>query len=483
MKKYFIFALIIGALIMPRLSLAATPAEIQAQINAIMAQIKQLQAQLAELQGQTSGWCHDFSTNLRMENSGTEVAALKTALRKENFDPKDESRNEYEEWFGESTAAAVSGFQQKYADEILTPLGFKYGTGYVGKTTRAKLNKLYGCGIVPTPTPVPTPVCNVSITCVSGYAVYDTGEKDSNGCPIKRCIPPTQNQPPVISGVSGPTTLKVNETGTWTIKASDPEQGVLIYQVFWGDEAVGASAQLSMPLTYTQTATFTHSYAWAGVYNPTFQVTDNQGLLAKTSISVNVGETTITPTPSITVLSPNGGEGWTAGTVQTIKWNNNLVSIPEQSITFDIFLASYCAPGRVCIALAPYTIAKAVSGLTYNWNVGSVVGGSAPAGSYLVKVCQSGTTNCDQGDAPFSILAAPTACTDSDNGKNYYVKGTVTKDNVSKTDECAYCTGLLLSPVTCGAVKEYYCEGNEIKSETFVCPGGYSCKDGACVST
>lgn len=33
MKKYFIFALIVGALIMPRLSLAATSAEIQAQIN------------------------------------------------------------------------------------------------------------------------------------------------------------------------------------------------------------------------------------------------------------------------------------------------------------------------------------------------------------------------------------------------------------------------------------------------------------------
>jgi hypothetical protein len=122
-----------------------------------------------------------------------------------------------------------------------------------------------------------------------------------------RCIPPTQNQPPVISGVSGPTTLKVNETGTWTVKASDPEQGVLTYSVMWGDEALYASAQLApMSGGYTQTTTFTHSYASARVYNPTFTVTDNQGLGAKTSISVNVGEVT-TPCGGITgKICPSG---------------------------------------------------------------------------------------------------------------------------------------------------------------------------------
>ncbi len=46
------------------------------------------------------------------------------------------------------------------------------------------------------------------------------------------------NQPPVISGVSGPTTLRVGETGTWTVQASDPENGTLSYSVIWGDEPV-----------------------------------------------------------------------------------------------------------------------------------------------------------------------------------------------------------------------------------------------------
>ncbi len=74
-----------------------------------------------------------------------------------------------------------------------------------------------------------------------------------------------------------------------------------------------------------------------------------------------------------------------------------------------------------------------------------------------------------------------TECTDSDGGRDYYKKGTVTlSSGVSRTDTCTYCTGLAPSPVYCGAVVEYYCEGNQIKSETFVCPNG--CKDGACVS-
>ncbi len=40
------------------------------------------------------------------------------------------------------TQAAVIRFQEKYADEILKPQGFKEGTGLVGKTTRAKLNEI-----------------------------------------------------------------------------------------------------------------------------------------------------------------------------------------------------------------------------------------------------------------------------------------------------------------------------------------------------
>lgn len=270
----------------PNISLAATTAELQAQIAALLAQIQQLQAQMFQQQPQQ--WCYDFKYNLNATSRGKEIGQLQTALEKEGFEI-----NFYEKTnqiFDESTADAVIGFQQKYKDEILSPYNLKYGTGFVGKSTRAKLNSLYGCGVIqPIPTPVPVPV------------------------PAPIPAPTPFNQPPTISGVSGPTTLNINQTGNWEIKASDPEQGNLSYQVFWGDEAVGASAQLSRPLAYyNQTATFTHSYSKSGIYYPTFTVTDNQSLSAKTSISVKVGETSITqPVLSISPTNITVGNTYT----------------------------------------------------------------------------------------------------------------------------------------------------------------------------
>lgn len=96
---------------------------------------------------------------------------------------------------------------------------------------------------------------------------------------------------PVIDSVSGPTFLNVNQTGTFTIQARDPQNGSLNYRVNWGDDVVvtNTSSASSSSNNFLQTATFTHQYNRNGVFTVTFTVTDNQNLTATSSLTVNVG--------------------------------------------------------------------------------------------------------------------------------------------------------------------------------------------------
>lgn len=100
----------------------------------------------------------------------------------------------------------------------------------------------------------------------------------------------SSNKPPVISGFSGPTTLVRNQTGTWSVQATDPENGQLSYSITWGDEAnIYPYAAMSAERAFTQTTSFTHSYANAGTYTVTITVQDSLGETARTTTTVTVG--------------------------------------------------------------------------------------------------------------------------------------------------------------------------------------------------
>ncbi len=47
-------------------------------------------------------------------------------------------------FFGSLTKAAVIKFQEKYSKYILAPWNLTKGTGFVGRTTKAKINELMG---------------------------------------------------------------------------------------------------------------------------------------------------------------------------------------------------------------------------------------------------------------------------------------------------------------------------------------------------
>jgi len=98
---------------------------------------------------------------------------------------------------------------------------------------------------------------------------------------------------PTISGLDTPSTLAINQSGTWVVRVSLPSGsgGDLRYSVTWGDELVGASAtsiKAPEPATLQTSATFTHSYSRSGTYTPVFTITNDAGLSASTSATISV---------------------------------------------------------------------------------------------------------------------------------------------------------------------------------------------------
>jgi hypothetical protein len=139
MNKRILGVCMAVSLVVPLAAFAQTNKS--SQIAAIMAQLQILQARLQELQSQEQNnqpeqFCFTFSRNLKIYDSGDDVAALSRVLS---------GGMEEKGVFGETLASIVTGFQETYFDEILRPAGLTRGNGFVGRLTRAKLNQLYGC--------------------------------------------------------------------------------------------------------------------------------------------------------------------------------------------------------------------------------------------------------------------------------------------------------------------------------------------------
>jgi len=96
------------------------------------------------------------------------------------------------------------------------------------------------------------------------------------------------------------------------------------------------------------------------------------------------------------------------------------------------------------------------------------------------SIGQKYAANCTSGDGIAGGYCIKCLnCTDSDGGKNYYIKGTATGGDSngysSLTDSCAGGPG-----VDIRTLAEAYCSGNTILKENYICPNG--CKDGACIA-
>lgn len=125
-----------------------TPQEEEALIEQLLAQIEFLKKEIAKIQAQLAAAqsrgvsvssCISFSEDLFYGlRDNAKVRCLQEFL-------KSQGQEIYPEGFVTGnflslTQVAVIRFQEKYADEILLPLGLEKGTGYVGSLTRTKIN-------------------------------------------------------------------------------------------------------------------------------------------------------------------------------------------------------------------------------------------------------------------------------------------------------------------------------------------------------
>lgn len=139
--------------------------------------------------------------------------------------------------------------------------------------------------------------------------------------PITTTTPSTSNRPPVINGITAPTLLSVGQAGTWTVKASDPENGPLSYSVNWGDVGFFRSL-LKASTPVMQTSTFTHVYSTPGTYTVVFIVTDDHKKVATSSVTVSVTAAPVdTTAPNLSSIASS-----TASTTATITWTTDDIS-------------------------------------------------------------------------------------------------------------------------------------------------------------
>jgi len=111
-------------------------------VESLLVQIQELQKQVLELQKQISQLqtaTFFFSQNLSVGVRDDAVGNLQRALTDEGI-----YSGPITGYFGSLTKAAVIKFQEKYADEILKPLGLARGTGFFGPRSREKLNAILG---------------------------------------------------------------------------------------------------------------------------------------------------------------------------------------------------------------------------------------------------------------------------------------------------------------------------------------------------
>ncbi|MBI5139317.1 fibronectin type III domain-containing protein [Candidatus Nomurabacteria bacterium] len=128
------------------------------------------------------------------------------------------------------------------------------------------------------------------------------------------------NSMPNISGITAPTVLKTGQMGTWTVKASDPNNDPLSYSVDWGESSPSIFKMMTNDEVFVQTSTFTHAYLNPGTYTVKFTVRNSAELETVSTVNVHVVGESVKEKPVISDLTATP----TAPHKATIKWTTNV---------------------------------------------------------------------------------------------------------------------------------------------------------------
>ncbi|MBI5458081.1 PKD domain-containing protein [Candidatus Kaiserbacteria bacterium] len=312
MLKRLAAAAVVSALF-PASAFALTQDEIKAQIQALLAQIAALQQQIAAQGGTTTGApvsgnsaaiCSVTKYPLKRGDRGDNVSRLQIFLKSQ---ASAVYGGEVTGFFGAQTEAALTRFQLQAG--IISRAGD--GGVFGARTFQYVLGRFCTAAhaIVPVSTPVPnqcvpSPLPNLS--CQGKWQRINNQSGCSTGWTCVENSPPqADNRPPLISAIVGPTNLKPDENGTWTVSATDPDGDSLVYSAVFGDEGANLSQLLNIAhqgTAYTSGTSFTHSYKKTGSYTIVIFAKDPRDAYGKATLTLQVS----TPVEINPVPSPDG---------------------------------------------------------------------------------------------------------------------------------------------------------------------------------
>lgn len=144
-----------------------------------------------------------------------------------------------------------------------------------------------------------------------GLGTYDVSVTNSYGVtsntmPFTITSVGTTGSAPSVSGITGPTSLQTNVSGTWTVTVQNPSNAYLTTTVNWGDSSAYAQNTQSTYAQGSTALTFSHAYSQNGSYTITFTVSNGAGQSSVSSVTVSVSGSG-TGSISLNTLNPSTG--------------------------------------------------------------------------------------------------------------------------------------------------------------------------------